>query len=189
MRSEQFLWENVFADSAKILVTSLFDTHSQILKAATLYEALYATYLQENKAEHLPNQITYLRKLHKKLNVPYEQRIGGGTLYRLIGMYPNASVTALAEYLQKLPSSPKDVPCYLFLTMEKCSHTSSENPEMLSDLCLQLRHKLPEEYQVLSWEDDTIVMICPNPNARKAVRKFLLVLQGGLVYTQHTTIR
>lgn len=171
MKTDQFPWEEIFKDSARLLSESLANEKKPISKVSELYKALEKDYKNKGKPEReIPGEVSFRRKLHKKLNIAYEQRIYKSALYQLIGKYYNMTIPALAQHLTMTPVDSHDNLCYLFLRVQKGKRSISENKKILYATCKQLKIAFPDEIMFLSYDDDTIVMMCPNKEARKKVK-------------------
>lgn len=171
MKIDYYDWNELFQMSADILSRSIAAESKPISRASELYKALEKEYRKNYPDDDFPKAVTYRKKLHQILNIPYEQRIYKTNLYQLIGKYKNMAIQSLASYLTMPDESVLDKQCYLFYRVIRDSRTIIENRKLLYSIALGFKQTFGKRILFISYDDDTIVMICSNQEARNFISK------------------
>lgn len=166
MKTDYYDWDKLFKMSTDILSRSITADSKPISKVSELYKALEKEYRKDYPEDDFPKAVTYRKKLHKILNITYKQRIYKTNLYQLIGKYKNMALQSLASYLIMPNENNSDKQYYLFYQVKRDLRSITENRKLLYSIALGFKQTFGNRILFISYDDDTIVMICSNHEAR-----------------------
>lgn len=170
MNIDYYKWEEIFEYCADILSKSLAANVNPISKVSELYKEFRRCYQNEGRRNEIPKEVTFRKKLHSQLNIPNEQRIYKSTLYQLIGKYQEMTIPALAGYLTTPYDNTNNYSSYLFYRINKGNRTISENKRILYATANQLKSHFKGKIIFLSYDDDTIVIMCSDNDAKETIK-------------------
>lgn len=169
-------WEKVFKDCAKLISESSAG-NEPIVTAAKLYQELIK-YYQKSENPITVNEKAFRYNLRKKLNLKEGERIQNGTLYLLTGQYYKMSVQNLAGFLKLQPLDESAGENFLFLRLNSNqkstkSNQLSDNLKILNTTAKQIKEKFPKEAVFVSYDRDTIVILCHSSKDKKVISDYL----------------
>lgn len=160
MRKSPFKWNRILEDSAEIMAQSIA-SGNPVSTIPALYRLLEQKYKAEGKA--LPVERTYRGKLHKLLDIPYNQRNVTSSLYQLAGKYDEMTLAMLSENVM-VSYDIKECDCH-WLFVKVSSKRNKKSMEIQKHL-YHLAHKLKKDFQkeivYISFDSDTIIILCEN---------------------------
>ena len=167
MSNIKFNWESIFSDSAEIMALSIskgIDIPSTI---SNLYKKLEEKYETEGKI--IPSYDTYRQVLHKKLNTSHNQKTVKSALYQLAGAYDKMTLQMLAENITVTTDAAADNASWLFIRINAKKIKSEDRNKHLYYLAGELKKKFSREIIFISFDIDTLVIMCADSNARKTI--------------------
>ena len=173
MNTDHYDWDEIFKYCADILSKSLAVDINPISKVSELYKEFRRCYWNEGRRNEIPQEVTFQKKLHSQLKISYKQRIYKSMLYQLVGKYQEMTIPALANYLTTPYDNANDNSSYLFYRIKRGERTISENKRILYATANQLKQHFKGKIIFLSYDDDTIVIMCSDNNAKKIIRNYI----------------
>ncbi len=158
------------------------DGKEPISNASDLYRRLGKAWKEEYPDEPFPQAVTFRCKLRKKMNLNENERICKSNLYRMFEIYDHIAIPALAKHLKLSPTASSDKICYLFIEISNARKEEFHNHrKLLRSVSSKLKKKFPTKILFISYDDDTIVILCPNAKARDSLSKYLtkINVEGG----------
>lgn len=167
MSNIKFNWESIFNDSAEIMVLSISKGINIPSKVSELHEKLKEKYEAEGKIT--PPYDTYRQVLYKKLNTYHNQKTVKSALYQLAGAYDKMTLQMLAENITITTDEVADSSSWLFIRISAKGITAENRNKHLYYLADELKKKFNREIIFISFDIDTLVIMCADSNARKTI--------------------
>lgn len=171
MSNEKFDWEMILKDSAKIVASSLNADKNHALKISNLYKKLEAQYQSEGKS--VPKFNTYRQFMHRKLNMGKSQENVQNALYQLAGTYAKMSLPVLAKNVTVASDNISNDNCWLFIRLKNVldsnyvQETDMNKWKIMYYLSQGLKKKYSDKILFISFDTDTIAIMCADNNARE----------------------
>ena len=166
MKEPLFNWENIFKECTEIMINAL-EKNTPIKNAAELYRKIEARY--KRKSIKLPTQNTFTKELRKKINLEPHQRMKTDELYRIIGVYKELSMSSLAKLGNIVSLPDNEHPQYIFFRLPSSTQSTKENRRILLAMMRKLKKAFSDEIMYGSYDDDTLVIMCKDANAKKKI--------------------
>lgn len=171
---DRYNWKEIWILCSKILARYSVEGKVPISNASDLYRRLSKTWKEEYPDEQLPKEVTFRSKLRKKLKLKENERICKSDLYRMFEIYDHVAIPALAKHLKLSPTDSLDKTCYLFIEISNARKEEfHKHRKFLHSVSTKLKKKFPTKILFISYDDDTIVILCPNTNARDSLSRYL----------------
>ena len=171
MSNEKFDWEMILKDSAEIVASSLNADKNHVLKISNLYKKLEAQYQSEGKS--VPKFNTYRQFMHRKLNMGKSQENVQNALYQLAGTYAKMSLSVLAKNVTVASDNISNDNCWLFIRLKNVldsnyvQETDINKSKIMYYLSQGLKKKYSNKILFISFDTDTIAIMCADNNARE----------------------
>lgn len=171
MGNQKFDWETIMRDSATVMAECIVRNIS-ISTIPQLYERLKVKYKKENKI--IPQQNTYRQELHKRLNLQHNQRMVKSALYQLAGAYDRLSLEMLADRATVVSAANVSNSCWLFIRLTAVTDIGyTDRQKHLYHLSHKLKEQFRAEIQFISFDTDTLVILCNDNNASQAIASYI----------------
>lgn len=164
-------WKKIEEDCAKIMVNAISKNKDIPKSLSSLYAQLKEKY--DNEGKKCPTKGTFRQKMRKKLGL-YGTRKNkvDAALYRLAGAYDKMKLEMLTDNTQISYESYADQSRWLFVRLNKEPKIKyAETQKHLYALSCQLKEKFSQEIIFISYDRDTLVILCRDNKARKKVAK------------------
>ncbi len=171
---DKYNWKDIWIFCSKILARYSVEGKDPISNASDLYRRLGKAWKEEYPDEQLPQEVTFRSKLRKKLNLKENERICKSDLYRMFEIYDHVAIPALAKHLKLSPTDSSDEICYLFIEISNARREEfHKHRKLLRSVSSKLKNKFPTKILFTSYDDDTIVIVCRNADARDSLSEYL----------------
>lgn len=171
MKGKSFNWDDIVKDSSKIIIKSILKGKNEITTLKSLHTALETTYQKNGK--EIPTYSTYRQKMHKLLNIRHNQKNVKNELYQLAGKYEKMTLDALSENIYLSSKIAANDCNWLFIRLKKNEPDYSKTQKHLYFLSQKLKEKFKNEIIFISFDTDTIVVMCSNSNATGKIHSYL----------------
>lgn len=171
MKGKSFNWDDIVKDSSKIIIKSILKGKDEITTLKSLHTALETTYQKSGK--EIPTYSTYRQKMHKLLNIRHNQKNVKNELYQLAGKYEKMTLDALSENIYLSSKAAANDCNWLFIRLKKNEPDYSKTKKHLYFFSQKLKEKFKNEIIFISFDTDTIVVMCSNSNAKGKIHSYL----------------
>jgi len=178
MKGKKFNWDDIVKDSTKIISKSILKGNDEITTLKTLYTALEITY--QKKGKEIPTYSTYRQKMHKILHIKHNQKNVKNELYQLAGKYEKMTLDVLAENICLSSQAAANKCNWLFIRLKRYESDYIKTQKHLYFLSQKLKEKFKNEIIFISFDTDTIVVMCSNSNAKIAVHSYLNSISNAI---------
>lgn len=171
MKGKKFNWDDIVKDSTKIISKSILKGNNEITTLKTLYTALETTY--QKKSKEIPTYSTYRQKMHKILHIKHNQKNVKNELYQLAGKYEKMTLDVLAENICLSSKAAANDCNWLFIRLKRHDSDFINTQKHLYYLSQELKKKFTQEIIFISFDTDTIVVMCSGSNAKNMIFSYL----------------
>lgn len=171
MKGTTFDWDSIVKDSAEIITKSILQENDTITTLNILYTSLEKLYQKKDKK--LPTYNTFRQKMHKVLNVARNQKNVKSALYQLAGKYDKMTLNMLAENIYLSSESSANGCNWLFIRLKRHDSDFINTQKHLYYLSQKLKKKFTQEIIFISFDTDTIVVMCSDSNAKNMIFSYL----------------
>lgn len=169
MNTPKYNWKKIYKESAAIITASIANDKKPVSSVTQVYERLKAKYHEESRDAQLPKPTMYRKMLHKKLNLKPNQRLVKSALYQMVGAYDKMNIPMLANYLTISSSETADNSKWLFIRLQESEFSHTDVNKLLYNLSQKLKKKFSDEILFISFDIDTIVMMCKDYEAKDKI--------------------
>ncbi|MCM1508477.1 MAG: hypothetical protein NC177_15310 [Ruminococcus flavefaciens] len=182
MKGKKFYWDIIVKDSAEIIANDILKGKNKITTLKSLYTALEEMYKKDNR--EIPTSSTYRQKMHQVLNVGYNQKNVKSALYQLAGKYDKMTLNMFAENIQLSSENNADNCNWLFIRLKKYESDYTKTQKHLYFFSQELKKKFTKEIVFISFDTDTIVIMCSDINSRNKVFSYLNNISDISAFTE-----
>lgn len=166
MKKTIFDWQTIIKDSAKIMAESIATGKKDITTLPALYKELEKMYKSQGKKIPQPN--TYRQYMHKALNIRHNQKTPKDALYQLAGKYDKMTLDILVKNTDVTVDNGGK---WLFIRLKRNDSEYADTQKHLYFLSHELKKKFSREIIFISFDTDTLVIMCRDDDARNLVFK------------------
>lgn len=130
----------------------------------------------------IPTYNTYRQKMHEFLNVTSNQKDVKSALYQLAGKYEKMTLDMLVDNICFSSENTSDNCCWLFIRLKKNNPDYTETKKHMYFLSQELKKKYTKEIIFISFDIDTIVVMCSDINGRDTVFSYLKNIPNCTVF-------
>lgn len=167
MSNLKYDWEQIIRDSAEVMALSIAKGNDIPKQLSDLFEKLKDKYKSERKA--IPPFNTYRQVIRKKLNIPKRKKIIRQELCRFAGKYNIMSLQLLSENITVYTNIISDQAAWLFIRLKETNISVEDRNSHFYYLAQELKKKFSSEILFVSFDIDTLVVLCNNRSSRKKI--------------------
>ncbi len=166
MSNYQYPWEEIFQDCADLITVQIRDSKNVPETFPQLYQLFEKWYTERGKK--VPEQRHFIRKMREELGVESGKKKIQPYLYAFVGKYDKMSLELLAEGTTLSMVSNAS---WLFVRLRsKISSTTDKKNAHFYYLSRKLKEKFPQDILFLSFDVDTLVILCKNEESKNRVQ-------------------
>lgn len=179
-----FNWENIKKDSAEIMAMSISEGKDIPSTISELYDKLSANYSANEK--RIPEYNTYRQKIRQILEIPRNSKNVKSALYQLAGAYDKMTLQMLADNITISNDVIADNSCWMFIRLKRHQDDHTLFNTHLHFLSHELKKKFAREIIFISFDTDTLVIMCTDSNARQKLISYFTSskINADLVFKQ-----
>ena len=166
-----FDWTVIQKDSAKVIAQAI-KNGEKVSSLPDVYELL-VQYYQDRGQTDLPQERTYCRKMREMLDLQADKRSIAAELYQFAGAYSKMTLPELAQGLTVSTAATADSSHWLFIRLERDEPDATKAAKHMHFLCSELKKKFAKKILFTTFDDDTIVVLCHDDEARKKIADYL----------------
>ena len=166
MSNYQYPWGEIFQDCADLITVQIRDSKNVPETFPQLYQLFEKWYTERGKK--VPEQRHFIRKMREELGVESGKKKIQPYLYTFVGKYDKMSLELLAEGTTLSMVSNAS---WLFVRLRsKISSTTDKKNAHFYYLSRKLKEKFPQDILFLSFDVDTLVILCKNEESKNRVQ-------------------
>ena len=149
-----------------------------------LYDRLKSQY--EKKGKEVPRYVLYSEKIRKEFNIGHHKKNIQLELYRAVAAHEKIPLETLSQNVTISYPTVASQAVWLFIRLKKTKETE-ENNISLEDynshfyyLSKRLKEQFKDEILFLSFDTDTVVLLCKDDPARKKIIRHFRKLHPNL---------
>lgn len=169
MSNIKYDWEKILKDSAHVMAQCI-KNGKYISNIIELYYEMESYYKKKGKAYPCLN--TYRQNIGKMLNSSEKGISVKTALYQLAAKYDEMTLSMLAESIAVATDETADNCYWLFIRLKKYEYDYVHVQKHLYFLSHELKKKFSNEIVFISYDIDTLVIMCSNAKARKRLFNF-----------------
>lgn len=182
MANKKYEWDSIIKDMTAIIA----DRIASGKKPPTI-KSIYKILEREYKKQNQPfpdNSQIFTRKIHNYLGLDKNSKNYEPYFYRLAGQYDKMTLDSLATGISVSTASSGSNSSWLFMRINSIIDNGkpinrNENVQMhLYKLSQRLKDKFSEEIIFISFDRDTLVIMCMDNNARQMVADYFSGING-----------
>lgn len=179
-----FNWETIKKDSAEIMAVSISEGRDIPSTIRELHDKLSASYSVNGK--RIPEYNTYRQKIRQILEIPRNSKNVKSALYQLAGAYDKMTLQMLADNITVSNDVIADNSCWVFIRLKRHQDDHALFNKHLHFLSRELKKKFAQEIIFISFDTDTLVILCADINARQMLTSYLTSpeINADLVFKQ-----
>ena len=169
-------WSKIYKECA-VIITECAIQQTGIKTIRELYNKLKEKYpsLQSPDYWKLPSYNTFRQKLRKHLNPTGKLNDVSAALYRFAGAYNKMTLDMLADNI-RISTASVDTDCNWIIVRLKRSVSEDEDQYLntqrhLYHLSQALKKKYTNEILFISFDRDTLVILCSNSDAKEKIKE------------------
>lgn len=176
MANKKYEWDSIIKDMAAIIAGRIA-SGKKPPTINTLYKTLKNNYNKQGKLFPGESAI-FTRKIHSYLGLDKNSKNYEPYFYRLAGQYDKMTLDSLATGISVSTANSGSNSSWLFIRINSVINNgkpinSNENVQMhLYKLSQRLKDKFSEEIIFISFDRDTLVIMCMDNNARQTVANY-----------------
>ena len=170
MSNSKYDWNKIKDDCAKIMAESISKGKDIPSTLPELYKLLKAKYTDEEKP--IPVQNTFRQIMHDKLKIGHNQKNVQGALYRLAGKYDKMTLQMLSDNVIMSTDNNADKSVWLFIRLQNKEIPLDERNTHFYYLSHKIKEKFQQEILFISFDIDTLVIMCTDSNSRKKILSY-----------------
>lgn len=124
--------------------------------------------MYKSQGKEIPKLNTYRQYMHKALNIGHNQKTPKDALYQLAGKYDKMTLDMLAK---NADVTVTDGSKWLFIGLKRNNSEYVDIQKHLYFLSHELKEKFSQEIIFVSFDTDTLVIMCRDYDARNLVFK------------------
>ena len=167
MRNQRYDWEDIISCTVQ-LITELIKKGEEVPKKfPELYKKFAKEYSRNDK--RVPPKETFIRVIRNKLQIANNKILIQADLYRLTGMYKKMTLDLLADGTNISSSNNAS---WLFVRLQSCNIPTNDRNSYFYYLSTKLKEKFKSDIIFISFDIDTIVILCADDDAKKRVQSY-----------------
>lgn len=172
--NSKYNWNEIVKDSKKIIRDTTKNGNRKLISTMKeLYDRLKFQY--EKKGKEIPKYVLYSKKIRKKFNIDHHKKNIQLELYQAVAAHEKISLETLSQNVTISYPTVASQAVWLFIRLKKTKETEEKNIS-LEDynshfyyLSKRLKEQFKDEILFLSFDTDTVVLLCKDDPARKKI--------------------
>ena len=164
----------IVEDSKKIIHDTTKNGNRKLISTMNeLYDRLKFQY--EKKGKEIPKYVLYSKKIRKEFNIDHHKKNIQLELYRAVAAHGKILLKTLSQNITISYPTVASQAVWLFIRLKKTKETEEKNIS-LEDynshfyyLSKRLKEQFKDEILFLSFDTDTVVLLCKDDPARKKI--------------------
>lgn len=169
MSNSKYNWEKIIEDCTKIMSESISKGENIPSTFPGLYKLLQSKYTNEEK--QLPSQNTFRQFMHNRLKIGHNQKNVRGALYKLAGKYDEMTLQMLSDNIIVSTDNNINKSAWLFIRLKNIK-TIKDRTIHFYYLANKIKEKFKHEVLFISFDIDTLVIMCVDNNSRKKILSY-----------------
>lgn len=169
-------WSKIYKECA-IIINECAAQQFGIKTIKELYSKLEEKFsIQESFDDwELPSYDTFRQKLRKHLSLTSRSANVGAALYRFAGAYNKMTIDMLSDNVRISSDSLEQGCRWIIIRLNRCviedKHRFNNTQRHLYQLSQALKDKFKNEILFISFDRDTMVILCSSNDAKEKIRK------------------
>ena len=172
--NSKYNWNEIVKDSKKIIHDTTKNGNRKLISTMKeLYDRLKFQY--EKKGKEIPKYVLYSKKIRKEFNIYHHKKNIQLELYQAVAAHEKISLETLSQNVTISYPTVASQAVWLFIRLKKTKETEEKNIS-LEDynshfyyLSKRLKEQFKDEILFLSFDTDTVVLLCKDDYARKKI--------------------
>ena len=170
--NSKYNWNEIVKDSKKIIRDTTKNGNRKLISTMKeLYDRLKFQY--EKKGKEVPRYVLYSEKIRKEFNIDCHKKNIQLELYRAVAAHGKILLKTLSQNITISYPNVASQAVWLFIRLKETKETEEKNIS-LEDynshfyyLSKRLKEQFKDEILFLSFDTDTVVLLCKDDSARK----------------------
>ena len=170
--NSKYNWNEIVKDSKKIIHDTTKNGNRKLISTMKeLYDRLKFQY--EKKGKEVPRYVLYSEKIRKEFNIDCHKKNIQLELYRAVAAHGKILLKTLSQNITISYPNVASQAVWLFIRLKEAKETEEKNIS-LEDynsyfyyLSKRLKEQFKDEILFLSFDTDTVVLLCKDDSARK----------------------
>lgn len=172
--NSKYNWNEIVKDSKKIIRDTTKNGNRKLISTMKeLYDRLKFQY--EKKGKEVPRYVLYSEKIRKEFNIDCHKKNIQLELYRAVAAHGKILLKTLSQNITISYPNVASQAVWLFIRLKETKETEEKNIS-LEDynshfyyLSKRLKEQFKDEILFLSFDTDTVVLLCKDDPARKEI--------------------
>lgn len=172
--NSKYNWNEIVKDSKKIIHDTTKNGNRKLISTMKeLYDRLKFQY--EKKGKEIPKYVLYSKKIRKEFNIYHHKKNIQLELYQAVAAHEKISLETLSQNVTISYPTVASQAVWLFIRLKETKETEEKNIS-LEDynshfyyLSKRLKEQFKDEILFLSFDTDTVVLLCKDDPARKKI--------------------
>ena len=172
--NSKYNWNEIVKDSKKIIRDTTKNGNRKLISTMKeLYDRLKFQY--EKKGKEVPRYVLYSKKIRKEFNIDCHKKNIQLELYRAVDAHGKILLKTLSRNVTISYPTVASQAVWLFIRLKETKETEEKNIS-LEDynshfyyLSKRLKEQFKDEILFLSFDTDTVVLLCKDDPARKEI--------------------
>ena len=173
MAGSKYNWDKIYSDTKQIISGCIENKKAVPTFLSKMHQILEKDYKQKGKA--IPTKRTYVQKMRSMLLIPNTKRNIQAELYRLVGRYDKMTLQLLSD---SCTISAVNNASWLFIRLQS-KNTAEERYSHFYHLSHKLKEKFKNDILFISFDMDTLVILCANGSSRVKLESYFQSLKRG----------
>lgn len=172
--NSKYNWNEIVEDSKKIIHDTTKNGNRKLISTMKeLYDRLKFQY--EKKGKEIPKYVLYSKKIRKEFNIGHHKKNIQLELYQAVAAHGKILLKTLSQNITISYPNVASQAVWLFIRLKETKETEEKNIS-LEDynshfyyLSKRLKEQFKDEILFLSFDTDTVVLLCKDDPARKEI--------------------
>ena len=155
--NSKYNWNEIVEDSKKIIRDTTKNGNRKLISTMKeLYDRLKFQY--EKKGKEIPRYVLYSEKIRKEFNIYHHKKNIQLELYQAVAAHEKISLETLSQNVTISYPTVASQAVWLFIRLKETKETEE-----------RLKEQFKDEILFLSFDTDTVVLLCKDDSARKKI--------------------
>lgn len=172
--NSKYNWNEIVEDSKKIIHDTTKNGNRKLISTMKeLYDRLKFQY--EKKGKEIPKYVLYSKKIRKEFNIDRHKKNIQLELYRAVAAHEKIPLETLSQNVTISYPTVASQAVWLFIRLKETKETEEKNISSedynshFYYLSKRLKEQFKDEILFLSFDTDTVVLLCKDDPARKEI--------------------
>ena len=169
--NSKYNWNEIVKDSKKIIHDTTKNGNRKLISTMKeLYDRLKFQY--EKKGKEVPRYVLYSEKIRKEFNIDRHKKNIQLELYQAVAAHEKIPLETLSQNITISYPTVASQAVWLFIRLKDTKHMNISLIDYYSHfyyLSKRLKEQFKDEILFLSFDTDTVVLLCKDDSARKKI--------------------